>query len=48
MIEKYDEYYTSININGICHLSSNCEKILGISIDTDFTFDEQIIITFIS
>ena len=34
--------HTSININGSVIKSSNSEKLLGITIDSDFTFEEHI------
>ena len=34
--------HTSININGSVNKSSNCEKLFGITIDSDFTFGELI------
>ena len=34
--------HTSININGSVIKSSNYEKLLGITIDSDFTFEEHI------
>ena len=33
--------HTSININGSV-ISSNCERIIGISIDSDSTFEEHV------
>ena len=34
--------HTSININGSVIKSSNSAKLLGITIDSDFTFEEHI------
>ena len=34
--------HTSININGSVNKSSNSEKLLGTTIDSDFTFEEHI------
>ena len=34
--------HTSININGSVIKSSNSEKLLGITIDSDFTFEKRI------
>ena len=34
--------HTSININGSVIKSSNCEKLLGMTIDSDFAFEERI------
>ena len=36
------DQHTSININGSVIKSSNSEKLLGITIDSDFTFEEHI------
>ena len=34
--------HTSISINGSVTKSNNCEKLLGITIDSEFTFEEYI------
>ena len=35
-------WHTSINIKGFVIKSSNCEELLGMAIDSDFTFKEHI------